>query len=316
MIIAGPNLSFDRMLAIEELRTGEVLGSSRAGMTPGGGGVNVARVVRDIGADALLVVLAPGRTGLAAVALLGDEKLVVRGVQVAGELASTAVIVERAGRVTTFDEPVPALAPGEWDRYERVIAGVLAGERVLVCTGALPPGAPENAFARLVGLADSLGVVSVVDASGPQLAAAVAAGADVVTPDLAEAEDVLGGRGETGVVGGVELVRKRALAAARALVGRGAERAVVTASRAGAAVAEAGSSRWVAAPAVCEVRSPLGAGDALAGGLALALERGEDFFAAVALGMACAAASVESATAGVTSLHRVQELLRGDTEAT
>ena len=47
MVIAGPNLTIDRTLSIDELRPGEVLRFERAVVTPGGKGVNVARVARD-----------------------------------------------------------------------------------------------------------------------------------------------------------------------------------------------------------------------------------------------------------------------------
>ena len=57
------------------------------------------------------------------------------------------------------------------------------------------------------------------------------------------------------------------------------------------------------------MRNPIGAGDALVGGLALALERGEPFAAAVSAGMACGAASVETDVAGVVVPARVAELL-------
>ena len=179
MVIAGPNLTIDRTLAIDELRPGEVLRFERAVVTPGGKGVNVARVARDLGADAVLVGLLPGRTGVAGAALLGDEGIVVRGVEVGGELRSTAVVIERSGRVTVLNEPGPALAPGEWELYEGVVADALRGERVLACSGSLPPGAPADAYARLAGLAHAAGAVAVVDVGGEQLAAAVAAGAEL-----------------------------------------------------------------------------------------------------------------------------------------
>ena len=44
MLIAGPNLTIDRTLAIDELRPGEVLRFDQVAVTPGGKGVNVARV--------------------------------------------------------------------------------------------------------------------------------------------------------------------------------------------------------------------------------------------------------------------------------
>jgi 1-phosphofructokinase family hexose kinase len=310
VVIAGPNLTIDRTLSIDELRPGEVLRFERAVVTPGGKGVNVARVARDLGAGAVLVGFVPGRTGAAGAALLDDEGLSVRGVEVGGELRSTAVVLERSGRVTVFNEPGPPLAPADWERYEAVVADAVAGHRVLACSGSLPPGAPADAYARLVALAHAADALAIVDVGGSQLAAAVEAGADVVTPNLAEAEGLLHGRpDETVEAGDVGVVRERAVAAARALVERGAACAVVTAAEAGAAVADGWLARWVAAPVVDEVRNPIGAGDALAGGLALALERGESFAAAVVLGMACGAASVETDVAGVVVPERVAELL-------
>src|SRR5204862_306968 len=134
-----------------------------------------------------------------------------------------AVVLERSGRVTVLNEPGPELADGEWELYEGVVADALRGERVLACSGSLPPGAPGDAYARLVGLAHDVGAVAIVDVAGEQLAAAVAAGADVVTPNLAEAEGLLHGRAdETVEAGDAGAVRARAGAAGRARVERGA----------------------------------------------------------------------------------------------
>jgi 1-phosphofructokinase len=310
VVIAGPNLTIDRTLRIAELRPGEVLRFEEAVVTPGGKGVNVARLARELGAGAVLAGFLPGRTGAAAAGLLADEGVVVRGVEVAGEIRSTAVVLERDGRVTVFNEPGPRLGPGDWERYEKVVGAALAGERVLACSGSLPPGAPDDAYGRLVGLARERGALSVVDVGGEQLGAAVAAGPDVVTPNLAEAEGLLLGRAdETVEAGEVAVVRARAEAAALELVARGARHAVVTAAAAGAAVGGPEGAWWVDAPRVAVVRNPIGAGDALAGGLAVALERGSAFGDAVGFGVACGAASVETDTAGVVVAARVAELV-------
>jgi 1-phosphofructokinase len=312
VVIACPNLTLDRTLCIAELRPGEVLRFDEAVVTPGGKGVNVARLARSLGASAVLVGFVPGRTGAAAAALLGDEGVVLRGVSVRGEIRSAAIVLERGGRVTVMNEPGPALVEGDWSRFERAVAEALPlGVGVLACSGSLPPGAPDDAYGRLAALARTRGVVSVVDVAGPQLAAALAAGPDVVTPNLAEAEGVLHGRAdETVEAGDVAVVRARALAAARALVERGAARAVVTAAAAGAAMAGSDGERWLSAPRVSAVRNPIGAGDALVGGLAVALERGSAFKEAVEFGVACGAASVETDIAGVVVAERVAELAR------
>jgi 1-phosphofructokinase family hexose kinase len=311
VLIACPNLTIDRTLTIGELRPGEVLRFQSAAVTPGGKGVNVARVAREMGAASVLVGFVPGRTGAAAAAMLADEGLVLRGVAVGGEIRSSAIVLERSGRVTVFNEPGPALEAGDWERYEAEVGAALEGQRVVACSGSLPVGAPVDGYARIAGLAQARGALAIVDVAGPALGAALAAGADVVAPNLAEAEGLLHGRpDETVHAGDVEVVQARAMEAARALVARGARRAVVTAAEAGAAAAEGGDVWWVDAPRVALVLNPIGAGDAFVGGLGLALERGEPFASAVAAGMATGAASVETNVAGVVVPARVAALLR------
>jgi fructose-1-phosphate kinase PfkB-like protein len=99
-------------------------------------------------------------------------------------------------------------------------------------------------------------------------------------------------------------------AAAKGLVAHGARAAIVTAGAAGASLlVEGGEPRWHAAPRM-EVQNPIGAGDALVGGLCVALERGDPLDRAIALGLATAAASVETAKAGAIDPARVEELAR------
>ncbi len=307
MLIAGPNLTTDRTLTIDELRPGEVLRFSTATITPGGKGVNVARVARALGFPATLVALAPGRTGRAVVELLADEGLEVLSVETGGEVRAASVILEESGRVTVLNEPGPAVAEREWEGYERTVETNLSGHGFLVCIGSLPPGSPPDAYARLVRLARSRGVRALVDAGGVQLAAALEAGPELATPNLAEAEGVLLGTESLPVDDSSPNVRPRALDAASELVARGAGTAVVTAGAAGVAVATGSERRWVEAPHV-EVRNPIGAGDSLVAGLIGTLERGGDLDRAASIGLAVAAASVETEVAGVVDPERVRAL--------
>jgi 1-phosphofructokinase family hexose kinase len=308
VLIAGPNLTIDRTLTIEELRPGDVLRFDGVAVTPGGKGVNVARVSRALQVPALLVGFTPGRTGAAAADLIADEGLRIEPVPTGGELRSTAVILERTGRVTVMNEPGPPIGPEDWERYEAAIAERLDGHGVLVCSGSIPPGTPPDAYGRLTELAARAGRPTIVDVSGPALGAALESRPHIVCPNLAEAEGLLHGRAdETVDAGDPSTVRLRAREAAAELVRRGARAAVVTAGAAGAAVADGTAVSWHPAPAVT-VRNPIGAGDALVGGLAAALERGEALEAAVSAGVATAAASVETATAGEIDPARAAEL--------
>jgi fructose-1-phosphate kinase PfkB-like protein len=213
------------------------------------------------------------------------------------------VILEPA-RATVLNEPGPPLGDGDWEALEAEVSAALGGHGVLVCSGSLPPGAPEDGYARLTRLAG----VAVVDAGGATLRAALAAGPDVVTPNLAEAEGVLFGRADEAVEASPEAC-EHALAAARELVRAGGGAAVVTAASAGAAVASAEGAWWIAAPRVEAVANPIGAGDVLAAGLASGLEAGLDVRAAAVRGVAAAAAGVQAALAGDLDVGVMDALL-------
>ena len=308
MLVAAPNLTLDRMLRIDELRPGEVLRFSEATIAPGGKGVNVARVCRTLGFPALLVAMAPGRTGHAVIELLRDEGLELDTVATSGEARAASIVLERSGRVTVLNEPGPGIGERDWRAFEDAVDRHLSDHRFLVCIGSTPPGSPSNAYGRLVGLAREREASSLVDASGPLLANALKAGPDVVTPNLAEAEGLLLGATPQPAAGRSPEVRGRAVEAAVGLAELGAGTAVVTVG-AGVAVVRGSERWWIDAPRV-EERNPIGAGDSLVGGLVGSLERGDDLHAALRLGVAAATASVETDLPGLVDPERVGHLTR------
>jgi 1-phosphofructokinase family hexose kinase len=311
MLIAGPNLTIDRTIRLVELRPGEVIRASAADVAAGGKGVNVVKLTALLGGPAELVAFLPdGRTGAVVEAWLAEAGVALQAVPVPGEVRSAAIMLEDSGRTTVLNEPGPPAAEPAWRAYTATVAERLAGHRVIVCSGSTPPASPDDGYARVVRLASGQGLTSIVDATGASLAAALEAAPDLVTPNLAEAEELLTGRADHLVHADPTGLRSRATEAAAELVRRGARAAIVTVGAAGVALARAEAKRWFDAPAV-EVRNAVGAGDALVAGLGCALENGEALERAVLAGMASAAASVEQELPGRMDLARVEELRHG-----
>jgi len=315
MLIAGPNLTTDRVLSIDAIRPGEVLRFTDAHVAPGGKGVNVARAARALGIPAHVVVLAAGRTGRAVAELLDDEGLGATAIPMSGEVRAAVIIVEHGGRITVLNEPGPEISAAEWSRYAAAVTAAIrgsghsdAGAKLLVCSGSVPPGAPPHAYAELVKAAHGASMSALVDASGPVLEAALAAGPDYVSPSLSEAEGVLYGRAGQEVEAGAPDARERSIEAARGIAERGARTALVTAGAAGVAAATRKQSLWMAAPRVA-ARNPIGAGDAFVANFAGAVEREQSLEGALAAGVAAGAASAETPLPGRPDPSRVQELL-------
>jgi 1-phosphofructokinase family hexose kinase len=317
LLIATPNMAVDRTVRLPQLRPGQVMRPSRAVVTAGGKGLNVGRALHGLtGGKATLVGFRGSADAESTGRLFAAEPVRFVGVDVPGETRVATIYLEQSGRVTVLNEPGPQVAAADWARYEEAIAAELAGDahRILVCSGSLPPGAPDDAYGRLVYIGHQAGARVVVDAARTALSASLAAGPDAVTPNLGEADGVLNGTADEAVDEGGPDIPDRAGAAAEALCARGARTAVVTAGAAGAAYCAGGVVTWLPTVKV-EVVNPIGAGDAFVAGLVYALDGGvggvdaAGDVDAVAFALATASASVEQELAGGVDPRRVREIV-------
>jgi 1-phosphofructokinase family hexose kinase len=310
LLVVTPNLCFDRTLRVDRFEAGSIARPYEVLETAGGKGVNVCRTVGDLGGRADLV----GVVGSDDVARLNSEVraegLSLHAVEVAGRLRVATIIVEDSGRASVLNEPGPIVTAEVTEALCRRVAELLPDRSVLlVCSGSLPPGMDTDVYGRLAVMARAQGVVSVIDGARAALADSLAFEPDLVTPNLHEAEGVVEGRSEEASHDDAPLdeVRDRAFAMAATLRDRGARRALVTAGAHGAAYAADDGDVWVAAPPV-QVRNPIGAGDALVGGLAQALTEGQDWIDAVRWGVAVASAAVEHPAAGHLDVAEARRL--------
>ncbi len=251
---------------------------------PGGGGINVARVLQRLGSEVLAVHTAGGTSGARLVELLRAERVAALALPIAGETReSFHVHAIEAAQEYRFVMPGPTLQAAEWQACLDCVAALQPAPRWLVASGSLPPGVPEDFYARLAHHCRSRGVRLVLDASGTALAAALAEGVYLVKPSLGEL------RGLTG-----EALAEPAQwrAAARRLVDQGRAEVVVLSLGAGGALLAARDT-LVEAPALPVVaRGAIGAGDSLVAGLVHGLAGGASLREAFALGMAASAAAV------------------------
>jgi 1-phosphofructokinase family hexose kinase len=322
LLVATPNIAVDRTVRLPELRPGQVIRPSRAVVTAGGKGLNVGRAWHALAHERATLVSFRGQSDAELVdRLFAAEPVRFVGVDVPGEVRVATIYLEQSGRVTVLNEPGPEITPGDWVRYEQAVAAELAGglHRTLVCAGSLPPGAPDDAYARMVHIGHRMGVRVVVDAARAALASCLSAGPDVVTPNLAEAEGVLGGLSHEAVDEAGLDVPRRAGAAVRALCELGPRSAAVTAGAAGTAYGEVASRAgklggdiegvvWVPTLKVGVV-NPIGAGDSFVAGLVYAMDGGSTGVDAVSFAVATATASVEQELAGGLDPRRVREIL-------
>lgn len=250
----------------------------------GGGGVNVARVVRRLGGDALAIFPAGGPSGDVLMNLLRAEAVSTLAVPIAGETREDFTVLERStGHEYRFVLEGPRLSWTEWSACLDSAIEPGDGPALIVASGSLPPGVPEDFHARLANNAKAAGNRMVLDASGPALAAALREGVYLIKPNLRELQDLTGRP--------LDDERDR-LAAAREIIGQGGAELVALTLGAEGALLVAADRAWRAAALPILPISSVGAGDSFLGGMVQALAAGQTLEDAFRQGVAAGSAAL------------------------
>jgi 1-phosphofructokinase len=256
VVTVTPNPSLDRTMEVDALNLGEVVRARAVRLDPGGKGVNVSRALVVNGYPSRAVVPLGGPEGDQLASLLLGIGIEVAPIRIADAIRSNITVVEPDGAVTKLNAPGPSVSDAELEALlERAVAASDGAAWVAGC-GALPPGAPEDFYARLVAAVRGVGVRVAVDTSGAALESVLAAGPDLLKPNEAELTEVLGSRLHTlgEVVAAADKLRSHGAGAV--LVSLGSNGAILV-DDAGAVHGEHG---------VVVPRSTVGAGDALLAG--------------------------------------------------
>ncbi|MBB5223890.1 6-phosphofructokinase 2 [Amaricoccus macauensis] len=267
---------------------------------PGGGGINVARVITALGGAALPVYPAGGATGGVLDELLSARGLAFRRIPIAGHTRISHAVFETAtGLEYRFVPEGPEVSPGEWLEILAVVDAL--DFDWLVVSGSRPPGLPDDCLVSLLHRCRERGARMVLDSSGPALAATVEVGGlTLIKPS----------HGEFRALTGLPLATREDIAeAALALVCAGrAEMIAVTMGQEGAVLATGAGALFRLPPPV-EARSATGAGDSFVGAMTLALAQGWSPEDAFLRGMAAGSATVLHPGTGLARPEDVERLL-------
>lgn len=176
--------------AVEPIRKLRCTGQRRE---PGGGGINVARVVTRLGGECRAIYPAGGSPGRLLRRLLDQEGVINVAVDAAADTRESFTVLEQqSGQQYRFILPGGELAEREWQACLERLGKLKEPPSYVVVSGSLPSGVPADIYGRIARIAAAEGARVVVDASGPALAAAVEAGVFLLKPNLRELRDLTG----------------------------------------------------------------------------------------------------------------------------
>lgn len=278
------NPAMDRTLYIDHLTVDHINRVKETVTVLGGKGINVSKTLQQLGGQTKALLVA-GEENLSLV----DRQLTQLGldhvcIPVSGETRINIKIVDEAGGTyTDFNEKGPS---GEQEVFKAIkerVSEELQKDDVLVLSGSLPPDWPETIYRDLASVHE--GVVRVIlDGYGPSFTEGLKARPDLVKPNLKELEDHVGRKLP---------LRADQIVACEELLAAGAKCVVLSLGEEGILWVDDRNVYFAGALKV-DVKSTVGAGDALVGGLAFSMAAGEDPETSLKRAVATASSVIET----------------------
>ena len=265
-----------------------------------GKSINVARVLHTLGEDALATGFLGGDSGkfirndLAACGVAHDFLTVTPATRMC-----ITVIDRSTNHATELVEESKEVEKPAWAKLRTRVAELLPKAKLMVLSGSLTPGAPQDFYAWCINRAHDSAIHSILDAAGEPLNRALASRPLVVKPNRSELARSLDTPIES------DAAFRDAI---KQLIALGPQWAIVTAGADPVTVSD-GDHFWRITPPRVNAISPIGSGDALAAGIASALSRGQKLPDAARLGVACGVANAMTDRAGHLHADEVAQIL-------
>ncbi|HZH18509.1 MAG TPA: 1-phosphofructokinase [Archangium sp.] len=250
------NPALDLAIRLGPIRLGEVNRTESTRLDAAGKGINVARVLRDLGHDVTVSGLLGADNETAFVRAFARYGLHDAFVRIPGESRINAKLSEPDGRVTDLNGPGPLIPSHALDMLSVRLSPLLPGIDAVVLSGSLPPNMTPAQFAGLITRIRERQLPVWIDTSGPALVSGLAARPTGVKPNEIELADWAGHPLDT---------PEARLQAALRLNAEGVEDVLVSAGAEGVIWAHGGETLMAESPRVTVV-STVGAGDTLLAG--------------------------------------------------
>jgi len=286
------NPALDRFIVVEQLLAEDTSRILSETAYAAGKGINVSRVIRELGGHSAALGLVGGYEGLQLEGLLINAGVMSDFTRISGETRTNIILREQTkGRQYVIGAAGPEVNATEIGMFYQNFNQIQNME-YLILSGSLPRGVTPNLYGQLILAGKKKNAFIVIDTDGKSLRESIEYQPTCIKPNTYElsrlAEREL--QTESEIMGFCEKIHQKGIP--YILVSRG---------RKGLLLSSVKQKIKAIAPPV-EVDSTVGAGDSVVGGFVLAHSRGKDLADCVRL--ACAAGTATAQTPGTELCHR------------
>ncbi|UJH90186.1 1-phosphofructokinase family hexose kinase [Antarcticibacterium sp. 1MA-6-2] len=289
-----PNPSIDCYAWLEEIKPGEVNRIERIQEYPGGKGVHIAFAIKELGGKTTLFGTWAGGTGEWIRALSITRGIEILGVSVEGNNRKCYTLRSSnpAHSNTEILEPGPEINYDKWQEFKSLFKKEISNSSLVCLSGSWPKGAPGDAYAQLVKIANENNKKIFLDCSGPQLLEALKSSFFALHINEHEAHQFCGSTNF------------------KVLLEKLDNRVDLVAMTKG----KEGLMMWYKGKIYCanveieNVLSTVGSGDCLTAGISWAYEKGLPPEDMAAYGVACGAANCQNEELGMLRKNDVETL--------
>lgn len=292
------NPAIDRTFMVDKLvfeDRGYILSQSEAA---GGRGINASQVIHAFGGKTLALLTSGGAVGKRMEASLAGMGYPFQAVRVGAESRVNLTISDEQGLTVKLNERGLSLEPGEVAALHSLVEENLRDARWLMLCGSIQQGVPTDFYRKLIDVAKVRGVKTLLDTDDDALLHALDAKPSIITPNLQEAERLLGR---------AILTRSQSLEAVSRIHAMGPETVILSMGARGALASSSEGVFEALTPRV-EALCPIGAGDALAAALVWALDQNKPFPDALRWAVATGTASAMLPGTSFPTLEKTTEI--------
>ena len=297
------NAAIDKSLSVPSFRLGRRHRTVEQTTMAGGKGVNVARALKRLGQPVIATGFAGGPTGTRIVEQLTDESILNDFVRIREESrTNTAVYDPTTGATTEVNERGPAVSAREVELFRDKLLYLARGAAIVVFAGSLPRGVDPDIYAGLIRELKRMGVATVIDADGDPLRHAARAEPDVISPNVIEAEELVGHEFND---------EEDRVIAVKEMIDLGPREAIMTVPDGCVACVDDGGAPtllrvWIEPR---ETVAAVGSGDAFLAGFVASRYTGQPVVDCLRFGVACGAESTQRLGAGLLDPREAERML-------